>query len=498
MEVQVLNSFIFAFLKFIAKVAANGIFEILNYKSTIDISHTTDSCLKFHPFNGDIHFENVSFSYPQRPDHMILKDFTLTVPAGKTIAVYGSSGCGKSTLIQLIQRFYDPLKGELRIDGHNVKHLDTEYVRSQMATVSQESVLFPMSIRDNIRLGRLDATDEDIEMAAKQACVHDFIVSLKDRYNTCVGERGSQLSGGQKQKICIARALIRNPKILLLDEPTSALDLQSETDIRDSLDLAKLGRTTLMIAHRLSTIRTADMLVGMQNGTIVEIGTHGELMAKMGLYYELNMQDRRNADHADHGVAVESTTSHQGISDCVDIDNDEEMVNVNLVTQYNKSDNWTDYLKEFYSLERFIWKFHRADVPLIIIGFVLQAISGATLVVASIVTMELLKIFTIIDPVLQREQSYTYSGINCSIAVVCIISNTICNYCFSLAGAKLTRNVRIKMFESALRQEIAFHDQNNSSALTTRLATTSQFCQGLTTESLNIFTRALSGLGESI
>ncbi len=177
--------------------------------------------------------------------------------------------------------------GEIRIDGHLIENLELSWLRSQMALVSQEPTLFTTSIKENIRMGRLDATDEEIKTAAKNANAHEFIIKLSDKYDTIVGERGVSLSGGQKQRIAIARALIRNPKILLLDEATSALDNQSERIVQDALDKAKLGRTTIIIAHRLTTIRNADLIVGFEGGKVKEKGTHEELMKTKGIYYEL-------------------------------------------------------------------------------------------------------------------------------------------------------------------------------------------------------------------
>ncbi len=494
-------------------MAAAGIFEVLEYKSTIDTSDMGNS-KKIQNFVGDIEFSNVSFNYPQRPDRIILNKFSLKIPAGKTLAFFGSSGCGKSTVMQLIQRFYDPIDGMVSIDGIDLKDLDLNFIRSQTAIVSQEPILFPLSIRENIRLGRMDATDAEIEEAAKQANAHKFIVALKDKYDTNVGERGSQLSGGQKQKICIARALVRNPKILLLDESTSALDLESEDTIQDALDTAKVGRTTIMIAHRLSTIRTADIIVGMMNGFIIEMGTHEELMDRKRFYYELNMQDMKNTanenvpdlDGNNNNNTGQMVADIQAIDSLDNDDNDEmddKFESIDLPKPDGQAvankETFIERFKALLSAEKFIWKFHKADVYLLALGIVFQMIAGATLVIASIVTIQIIYIFTMFDKVAQSNESYLFSGINFAIAFVCIVSTTLCNYCFSTAGAKMTKRVRIRMFESVMRQEIGWHDlkENQASLLSTKLGTTSQLCQGLTTDALNVFTKALSSIGTS-
>ena len=217
----------------------------------------------------------------------ILDGFNLKIEAGKTYAFVGPSGCGKSTVIQLLLRFYDPDSGEVHLGGKDIRSLKVKWLRQHIGIVSQEPVLFDTTIAENIRYGKEDATDDEVTQAAKNANAHDFISQLPDRYDTFVGEGGTQLSGGQKQRIAIARALLNNPKILLLDEATSALDTESESIVQQALDCARSGRTTIVIAHRLSTIQNADLIVSIEDGRVVEMGTHFELMDQEGLYCEL-------------------------------------------------------------------------------------------------------------------------------------------------------------------------------------------------------------------
>ncbi|KAL4638831.1 hypothetical protein ACB092_03G175300 [Castanea dentata] len=221
---------------------------------------------------------NVDFSYPSRPDTPILQGFNLEVQAGKTVGLVGGSGSGKSTIISLLERFYDPEKGDILLDKYKIKRLQLKWLRSHMGLVNQEPVLFATSIKENILFGKEDAAMEIIIQAAKAANAHDFIIKLPQGYETQVGQFGVQLSGVQKQRIAIARALIRDPKILLLDEATSVLDAESERLVQEALDQASQGRTTIIIAHRLSTISKTDLLVVLQSGKVVESGSHDELM----------------------------------------------------------------------------------------------------------------------------------------------------------------------------------------------------------------------------
>ncbi|MEW7763535.1 SAV1866 family putative multidrug efflux ABC transporter [Staphylococcus aureus] len=235
---------------------------------------------------GRIDIDHVSFQYNDNEDP-ILKDINLSIEKGETVAFVGMSGGGKSTLINLIPRFYDVTSGQILIDGHNIKDFLTGSLRNQIGLVQQDNILFSDTVKENILLGRPTATDEEVVEAAKMANAHDFIMNLPQGYDTEVGERGVKLSGGQKQRLSIARIFLNNPPILILDEATSALDLESESIIQEALDVLSKDRTTLIVAHRLSTITHADKIVVIENGHIVETGTHRELIAKQGAYEHL-------------------------------------------------------------------------------------------------------------------------------------------------------------------------------------------------------------------
>jgi len=237
---------------------------------------------------GNVEFKKIAFSYPSRKDVPVLKDLSLTAKNGQQVALVGPSGAGKTTVASLLLRFYEPDSGGLYFDGRPANEIPLTQLRMQMAFVPQEVLLFGGSIRENIAYGKPGASDEEISAAAKRANAHEFIDRFPEQYETIVGERGIKLSGGQRQRIAIARAILKDPAILILDEATSSLDSESEQLVQEALDNLMKGRTSFVIAHRLSTIRNADKIVVIDKGIVSESGTHQELMNHNGLYRKLN------------------------------------------------------------------------------------------------------------------------------------------------------------------------------------------------------------------
>ncbi|TWW79227.1 Multidrug resistance protein 1 [Takifugu flavidus] len=469
-----------------ARGAAYKVYNIIDHKPNID-SFSEDG-YKPEYIKGDIVFQNIHFSYPSRPEIKILNDMSLHVRNGQTIALVGSSGCGKSTTIQLLQRFYDPQEGSIFIDGHDIRSLNIRYLREMIGVVSQEPVLFATTITENIRYGRLDVTQEEIERATKESNAYDFIMNLPDKFETLVGDRGTQLSGGQKQRIAIARALVRNPKILLLDEATSALDAESETIVQAALDKVRLGRTTIVIAHRLSTIRNADIIAGFSNGEIVEQGTHSQLMEIKGVYHGLvtmqsfqKLEDLEDSDYepwvAEKSQLIESfsqsslhrrgstrgsllavsegTKEEKEKFEC-DQDNIEEDENVPPVSFFK------------------VMHYNVSEWPYILVGTICAMINGVMQPVFSIIFTEIIMVFREKDKEIIREKSSFF----------CIL--------FAVMG--------VVTFLTMFLQDLSWYDnpKNTVGALTTRLAADAAHVQGAAGVRLAVMTQNFANLGTSI
>lgn len=273
-----------------AGAAIDRVFEVLDTRPDIEDS---PNAKPLPHMRGEIEFRNVSFGY--RPDHLVLKNINLHIRPGEVVALVGPSGAGKSTLVNLIARFYDVTDGQVLIDGVDVRDIKLDSIRRNVGMVMQESLLFSVTIKENIAYGRHDATEEEILRAAKQADLHDFIMTLPDAYDTKIGEDGIKLSVGQKQRLSIARAILTDPKILILDDATSALDSQTEANVQAALEHVMQGRTSIVIAHRLSTVVNADKIVVLDKGEVVDIGTHEELVNKPGVYRTLYEEQFKSA-----------------------------------------------------------------------------------------------------------------------------------------------------------------------------------------------------------
>ncbi len=264
--------------------AAERVFEVMDEKP--DVADSPDA-EEIPPIEGRVEFDDVGFAYPDEPDRFVLRNVSFTINPGETIALVGPTGAGKTTIVNLISRFYNSTEGTIRVDGHDLKGVTINSLRRQMGVMTQDNFLFSGTIKDNIRYGKLDATDEEIEAAAKAVHAHDFIMQLEKGYDTEISERGARLSIGQRQLLAFARTMVSDPAILILDEATSSIDTNTEILVQEGIEQLLKGRTSFVIAHRLSTIRNADRIFVIDKGGVLESGSHDELMEKKGFYYEL-------------------------------------------------------------------------------------------------------------------------------------------------------------------------------------------------------------------
>ncbi|CAF4700599.1 unnamed protein product, partial [Rotaria sp. Silwood1] len=476
-----------------AEAAGSGIyvFDLIERKTKIDAS--SDEGNKPESIIGDIEFNNVTFTYPARPETTILNSLSLKISCGKTAALVGPSGCGKSTIIQLIERFYDPDNGRILLDGKDLKTLNVSWLRSHIGLVSQEPVLFTGSIEDNIRFGKSDATDEEVQTAAKLANAHDFIMALPENYKTIAGDK---LSGGQKQRIAIARALISNPKILLLDEATSALDNTSERIVQDALDRAKQGRTTIVIAHRLSTIRNADLIIGLEHGQVKEYGNHDELMNRRGLYYELVtaqiQQEKEQQVDADSEREDNDNTSERLLTSNTLIDRRFSKQSLSSRRNSDRYDENTEEasLNDLFENNKhfhipFIYKILKFNIPewyWILLGTIVSLGFGTTQPFFGWISSNIYRSYAIPDHQEQERLIRIYTIICFCIGLGAGMSQFISSICFAKSGEALTMRMRKLTFSAMLRQEMSYfdHESNTVGALVTRLSSDSSALKGLT------------------
>uniref|UniRef100_A0A8C4I9G7 ATP-binding cassette, sub-family B (MDR/TAP), member 4 n=1 Tax=Dicentrarchus labrax TaxID=13489 RepID=A0A8C4I9G7_DICLA len=473
-----------------ARGAAHKVYSIIDHKPSID--SFSEAGFKPDSISGDIEFKDIHFNYPARPDVKILNNLCLSVKSGQTIALVGSSGCGKSTTIQLLQRFYDPLEGSVFIDRHDIRSLNIRYLREMIGVVSQEPILFATTIAENIRYGRPDVTQKEIEQATKEANAYDFIMNLPDKFETLVGDRGTQMSGGQKQRIAIARALVRNPKILLLDEATSALDAESETIVQAALDKVRQGRTTIIVAHRLSTIRNADLIAGIQNGQVVELGTHSELMEKEGVYHTLvTMQTFQQIEDEE----ADSELFESEKSPLVKSPSKSSL-------HRRKSTRGSSFAEEDVPPVSFIkvLRLNVAEWPYILVGTISAIINGAMQPLFAVIFSKIIVIFANPDPEVVREKSILFSLMFVAIGVASFFTMFLQGYCFGKSGETLTQKLRLKAFTAMMRQDLGWFDNSKNSvgALTTRLATDAAQVQGAAGVRLATITQNFANMGTSV
>uniref|UniRef100_A0A8C3RHT2 ATP binding cassette subfamily B member 11 n=1 Tax=Cyanoderma ruficeps TaxID=181631 RepID=A0A8C3RHT2_9PASS len=465
----------------------------------------------------------------------ILDNLNMVIQAGETTAFVGASGAGKSTTIQLIQRFYDPTDGMITLDGHDIRSLNIQWLRSQIGIVEQEPVLFATTIAENIRYGRDEATMEDIIQAAKQANAYNFIMDLPQQFDTHVGEGGSQMSGGQKQRIAIARALVRNPKILLLDMATSALDNESEAIVQEALHKARLGRTAISIAHRLSTIKAADVIVGFEHGRAVERGTHEELLQRKGVYFMLvtlqskgdaapnreetetaennvvepNLENVQSFSRGSYQASLRASLRQRSRSQLSNVVPEPPLSiggdpaeSTYLTPSYGEDDGKAK--KEPVEEEDAkpvpftrILKYNASEWPYLVLGSLAAAVNGAVNPLYALLFSQILGTFSILDEENQKNQINGVCVLFVLVGVLSFFTQFLQGYTFAKSGELLTRRLRKVGFQAMLGQDIGWFDdrKNSPGALTTRLATDASQVQGATGSQIGMIVNSITNIG---
>uniref|UniRef100_A0A2A4JRP4 ABC-type xenobiotic transporter n=1 Tax=Heliothis virescens TaxID=7102 RepID=A0A2A4JRP4_HELVI len=466
-----------------ARASAASVYSVIDRKPLIDIFSPEGERPEL---TGDIEFKDVYFRYPARSDVQVLNGLNLKINANETVALVGSSGCGKSTVLQLIQRMYDPDAGSVTASGNDLRNMNVRHYRNHIAVVGQEPVLFAGTIKDNIKLSNPEATDEDVIAAAKAGHCHDFIKTLPDAYNTFIGERGAQLSGGQKQRIAIARALVRKPKILLLDEATSALDSQSEAKVQRALDSAAAGRTTVMVSHRLSTVLNANRIVFIDKGEVVEEGTHSELMAKKGRFYQLAAENEAAVDEltSDPTKAVTKRTKIKQKPKRI---RSIESVQSIESESSSSSDSSMEEVKEEEEFHPTNWQILKLCGPekWLMIAGVLSAIAvGSSFPTFAILFGETYGYLESPDNDWVRGQTNVIAILFLLVGIYTGVGIFFQIFIFNLTGVRLTARLRVAAFESMLKQEIGWFDdtRNGVGALSARLASDAAAVQGVSGE----------------
>ncbi|XP_060833712.1 ATP-dependent translocase ABCB1-like isoform X4 [Rhopalosiphum padi] len=440
----------------IAIGAASNIFNIIDNKPKIDPYSSQGK--KLNKIQGKIEFKNVNFTYPTKCSISVLNNLSLTIEPGQTVALVGSSRDGKSTIGNLLLRFYDPTEGQVLLDNFDLKYLNLHWLRQNIGIVSQTPVLFGVSIAENIRYGQSDCTQQDIIAAAMTSNAHSFIIKLPKGYDTLIGDKGFQLSGDQKQRIVIARALVKDPKILLLEEATSGLDAESEDIIQKALDKAQQNRSTIILTHRLTTLRNVDIIFVLQDGCIVESGTHEFLMSKNGLYSNLFNTQVKQENNRD-----ESLESDEDIMDESTLDN--KNMNIEYATLSTSPPNNTQIsLKpEIENVcMKDILKFNCPEWPWLVMGFIGCILTGVIIPVFSIFYGQVFATFTLKGDELLQEAAF-WSKMFIILALLSGLAWWMQTFGFTHACEKLIMRIRIYAFENVLRQPVFWFDFKSSS-----------------------------------
>ncbi|XP_024030607.1 ABC transporter B family member 19 [Morus notabilis] len=477
-----------------AKAAGSEVFQVIERRPVI--SYDSEG-MTLEKVDGNIEIRDVYFSYPSRPEKEILKGFSLSIPAGKAVALVGSSGCGKSTIISLVSRFYDPSKGEILIDDHNIKNLGLKYLRRNVGLVSQEPALFSGTVKDNVRIGNMDADDQQIQKVAEMANAHSFISQFPNRYFEEVGERGVQLSGGQKQRIAVARAILKNPPILLLDEATSALDTESEKLVQDALERAMQGRTVILVAHRLSTIVNADIIAVVQNGKIIETGTHSSLLDTSKFYNNLCHMQNLNPVHQSRfttSSSEETESFHHQLSSENDTEQEKKLTKPEIhLRETSEQDQEHESRRKTAIFFRIWFGLRERELAKVAVGSIAAAFSGISKPVFGYY------IITIGIAYYQKDakrQVGRYSLIFSVIGLLSLCSHTLQHYFFGLVGEKAMANLRRGLYSEVLRNEVAWFEkpENNIGSLTSRIISDTTMIKIIIADRMSVIVQCISSI----
>ncbi|KAF4398913.1 hypothetical protein G4B88_023507 [Cannabis sativa] len=461
-----------------AKVAGYEVFQVIQRKPTISSDSSQGKTLG--KVCGNIEICDVFFSYPSRPEKQILEGFSLSIPAGKTVALVGSSGCGKRKVL---------------IDDHNIKDLDLKFLRSNIGIVSQEPSLFTGTIKDNIKVGDMDANDQQIQIAAEMANAHSYISQLPNQYSTQVGQRGVQLSGGQKQRVAIARAILKNPPILLLDEATSALDTESEKLVQDAVEKAMQGRTVILIAHRLSTIVNADMIAVVENGHVTEIGTHRGLLDSSEFYNNLfNMQNLNpilESKSENSCEEDESCQNHKSFQNDIE-ENKTVTESVHPVLENSKQEESergrkrTTFLRIWFGLRK-------RELTKIGLGSVAAAFSGISKPVFGYYIITIGVAYYHNDA---RRKVGLYSLLFFVIGLLSLFSHTLQHYFFGIVGEKAMANLRRALYSGVLNNEVAWFEkpENSVGSLTSRVISDTTMVKTIIADRMSVIVQCISSI----
>ncbi|XP_077510416.1 ATP-dependent translocase ABCB1-like isoform X2 [Amblyomma americanum] len=488
----------------VAQMAAGRAFEVID--RTPDIDSYSELGLQLKQFTSDLSFKDVSFFYPKFPGHMVLRDVSLEASEGQVVALCGTSGSGKTTLLNLVVRFYDPCYGEITLDGVNLRSLSVRWLRSKVSLVSERPTLFNYSVAENIQFGQEETTMAEVVEAAKLVGMHDFIISLPKGYETEVGEQGCQLSEGQRQRIAIARAVVKTPRVLLLDNATGALDAASEVHLLRSLAKGSPRRTTLIVTQRLSTLREADMVYVMDEGHIVEQGRHDDLVAKKGFYFQLMLSQLSDEDSEPPAAPPETCPPIARR----DEDDEEELLRrrrkallLDSISPFDRecSRLADDFIKEDVELPsaRKILRKARPDCGWFFLVSLASLVVGASLPVFAVFYSEIFHTFTLVGEEM-KDAAFFWSMMFLVLAAASGLGHFFRTLGVGIAGENLTFRLRVAVLANILRQHIGWFDEDSHSSakLASRLATDVPVVKTAAGYRLAVMFTALVTLGTSL